>query len=56
MILDVLYLIGFLVCGFLAPIFFLLGWKIYKCPDRIWREFQKTPRDRDYEIIRRILK
>ena len=54
--LDILYIVGFVVCGGLAPIFFLLGWKILRCPDNLWKEFQNTPRDRDYEIIQRILR
>ena len=56
MFLDVLYIVGFIVCGGLAPIFFLLGLKIWRCPDSLWKEFQNTPRDRDYDIIQRILK
>jgi len=56
MILDILYIVGFLVCGLLAPIFFIIGWKILMCPDHLWEEFRRTPRDRDYEIIQRILR
>jgi len=56
MILDILYIVGFIVCGALAPIFALLAWKIWKCPDQLWKEFQRTPRDRDYDIIQRILR
>lgn len=45
--------IGFSI---LAIILFTLAWKLFKCPKALWEELQRTPYNKSYDIIQRILK
>jgi len=46
----------FVILSMVAIVLFTLAWKIYKCPDHLWEELRRTPYNKSYDIIQRILK
>jgi hypothetical protein len=54
---EILNAVMFVVLGIVSIVLFTLAWrKIYKCPDHLWEELRRTPHNKSYDVIQRILK
>lgn len=51
--LDILYAILILFFGHLAIVCGFLAWKVFKCPDSLWKEMQRTPYNKSYDVMQR---
>jgi len=55
-LLHILIMMVVVGTGFLSIITWVLAWKVLRCPDSLWEELRRTPYNKSYSVIQRILK
>ena len=53
---EIVTALVFIGLSMLAIILFTLAWKLFRCPKALWEELQRTPYNKSYDVVQRILK